>query len=104
MPRTGHRNDRLVRGIDLLPLRDGEHQVEHYCCDMAACSCPPTHVRASLECKPVARVGGGRRLGPEMPRLAGADRCLQCGARWERRDYRTDPLVTLPSEVADDAA
>ena len=96
----GRRSDRTVRLLaDLLPLNAGEKLIEHYCEDITGCDCPPTHVRA-VECKPVARVGGGRRLYPEDPRLPGVDRCLQCGARWERRDYRTDPLVVIAATEA----
>jgi hypothetical protein len=91
------RRARINAGLAAL-LRAGEKLVTSYCCDVAGCACPPTHNCAEIECKPVARLGNTRRAAhpsPDSPRAPGFDRCLQCDAVWERRDYRTDPLVMV---------
>jgi hypothetical protein len=81
-------------------LLAGESLIINYCADVAGCACSPTHEWAGIDCKPVARSSPKQSNGKFLVGAGGVDRCLQCGARWQRRDYRTEPLVMLPGAAA----
>jgi hypothetical protein len=72
---------RAIEWLIATELRPGEVAVRHACSDIAGCGCQH-HVCLTIPCTVLGR-------------SREADRCLVCGARWQRRDRREQPLVML---------